>query len=195
MNTRVQKEIAFNLYCREMAKDNVLLACNYMKSTLTGILAYPNPISKTTESVSLKDRCINLIKAPLLLLRTPLLYLPLINRVTQLALRFLSPQQAADFVKTSSCFSKEELRIRYNHNTLVKVLEDSFKKRITKKEKITKLDLDLSNDERTIFINKLKFTFPECNDIFLKVLTQFPENKCSINLKKEVNKYKKLFLN
>lgn len=130
MNTRVQKEIAFNLYCHEMAKDNVLLACNYMKSTLTGILAYPNPISKTTESISLKDRCINLIKAPLLLLRTPLLYLPLINRVTQLALRFLSPQQAADFVKTSSCFSKEELRIRYNHNTLVKVLEGSFEKKL-----------------------------------------------------------------
>lgn len=71
-------------------------------------------------SIGLKDRCVNLIKASLLLLRSPLLYLPLTNRMTQLALRFLSPRKVLDFATSCPfrCYRKTELEIRYNENAL-----------------------------------------------------------------------------
>ncbi|PWU15332.1 MAG: hypothetical protein C5B45_02860 [Chlamydiae bacterium] len=115
----IQKEMVFNSHCRNMAKDNALLACNYVKSTFTGILAHPVPTIRQTNPIGLKDRCVHLIKAPLLLLRSPLLYLPLINRVTQLALRFLSPEYFN--FRSSSPFryvKSTELKIRYNENAL-----------------------------------------------------------------------------
>lgn len=79
-SSAVKNEITFNSHCRQMAKDNVLLACNYMKSAITG--AFTHPVSSSITSLAFKDRCMNLIKTPLLLLRAPLLYLPLANRVT-----------------------------------------------------------------------------------------------------------------
>ena len=247
----VENEIAFNSNCREMAKNNVSLACNYIKSALTGVFTHPT--NGSTTSVALKDRCLNSIKTPLLLVRASLLSVPLINRIIQIGLRLLSPQLTADSVQPCP-FTKVELKIRYNSNTLsaaaekllkknirennefnpltfadknlldaytklspplsidlinslefkedevearygkeacCKFVEDHFISKIRTKEKINKPDLDLSKEEEAIFISKLSFTRKECDDIFLKVLTQFPEKDLSVNLGKEVNKYKK----
>lgn len=113
VTSAVQKEFAFNSLCRKMAKDNRSLAWAYAKS------AFARSVTNPTTPLAFKDRCVNLIKAPLLLLRASLLCLPATNRVTQLGLRLLSPQLTADFVKLSPfCFTKAELKIRYNSNTI-----------------------------------------------------------------------------
>lgn len=114
VTSAVQKEFAFNSLCREMAKDNGSLAWAYAKS------AFARSVTNPTTPLAFKDRCVNLIKAPLLLLRASLLCLPATNRVTQLALRFLSPRQPADFVESSAFRpANAELKIRYNKNILV----------------------------------------------------------------------------
>ena len=77
-------------------------------------------LTNPTTPLAFKDRCVNLIKAPLLLLRASLLCLPATNRVTQLGLRLLSPQLTADFVKLSPfCFTKAELKIRLLYRILI----------------------------------------------------------------------------
>ncbi|HEV3269883.1 MAG TPA: hypothetical protein VGZ69_04455 [Candidatus Rhabdochlamydia sp.] len=320
VNSAVQKEFAFNSLFREMAKDNLSLAGSYITS------AFARSVTNPATSLTLKGRCINLIKASLLLPRAFLLYLPLTNRIAQLGLRFLSPQQVIDFVKSSPYRSTNaELKIRYNTNTLVtfaveqlleknirknkefvplmfkskdlldayvklspslstdlisspefredevkarysedtrrefiegyfqdkiakkeefdpsslnlfdklgfdsekcmdifaklspdlntelvnsstkedllaryseatrcEFVEDCFKEKIAQQQKITKLHLDLSKYEQTIFLIKLGFTYQECNDICFKFLVQHSEKaKLSVKLKKEVNQYKK----
>lgn len=114
VTSAVQKEFAFNSLCREMAKDNGSLAWAYAKS------AFARSVTNPTTPLAFKDRFVNFIKAPLLLLRASLLCLPATNRVTQLALRFLSPRQPADFVESSAFRpANAELKIRYNRDTLI----------------------------------------------------------------------------
>ncbi|QZA58724.1 hypothetical protein [Candidatus Rhabdochlamydia porcellionis] len=126
----IRAELAFNSLCREMAKDNISLAYNYIKSAVTGVSTHL--INGSTASISLKNRCINLIKAPLLLLRAPLLCLPLTNRVTQLALCFLFSQKPADFASPFH-LTNAELMVRYNRNTPITfVAEKPLEKNILK---------------------------------------------------------------
>lgn len=147
----VRTELAFNSLCREMAKDNISLACNYIKSAVTGVSTHF--IHGSTTSVSFKNRCINLIKAPLLLLRAPLLYLPLTNRVTQLTLCFLFPQKPTDFVEASLFHPTEsELKVRYDENTLaaftnarLKAAEQLLEKNIRKKQGFDPLTFNSKN--------------------------------------------------
>ena len=253
MNSTVQKEIAFNSYCREMAKNNVSLACSYIKSAVIG--AFTHPVSNSITSLAFKDRCMNLIKTPLLLLRSPLLCLPLANRVTQLALRLLSPKLSIDCINSFSSnkevniryssnartqqvknyflsnfknkipfdssglpldfgFSSEEcidiftklspnlttelvesstsedLQARYSKDMRCKFAEDYFREKIKTKKEITISDLNLSGNYLTIFTNRLGLTTKDCDNAFLKVLTQSPEITISKNLQKKLNRYR-----
>ena len=90
-----------------MAKNNFSLASKYIKDIYT-------------TSISNKYKLIDFTKACLLVLRIPLLYSPLVNRITQFFLRLLSPKLTKEFVVDSSNFFQvEEIKIRYRVKSLV----------------------------------------------------------------------------
>ncbi|PWU16327.1 MAG: hypothetical protein C5B45_00730 [Chlamydiae bacterium] len=62
----IDNENKFNILCRHVAKNNFLLASKYLKDIFT-------------KSISNKGKLIHLTKACFLVLRTPLLYLPLVT--------------------------------------------------------------------------------------------------------------------
>ena len=107
VSTIVDNEKKFNILCHHMAKDNFSLASNYVKDIFT-------------KSISNKDKFINLTKACFLALRTPLLCLPFVNRVTQLFLRLLSPKLTKEFVSSLDFFKTvEERKLRYSVQSFV----------------------------------------------------------------------------
>lgn len=107
VSTILDNEKRFNILCHHMAKNNFSLASNYVEDIFT-------------KSISNKDKFIHLTKTCFLALRIPLLYLPLVNRVTQLFLRLLSPKLTKQFVVDSpNFFQVEELKIRYSVKSLV----------------------------------------------------------------------------
>lgn len=160
MTSIAKNELHFNLACHEMAKSNLLLAYQYTIDLSPNFLSryLPKPASA---SFALKDRCINLIKAPLLSLRALLLCVPIVNRVTQLALRFLSPRKLDEFVKSSPMHfrpKKKELEIRYSENIRREFIKNYLTDKIDNKQKFTPSDLDLfknlgfsSQEVKTIF--------------------------------------------
>lgn len=130
----LQNEKNFQSSCYEMAKSNVSLAGSYFKSVFTGTFTHsqptlaqlvlkaipPQPAKPISFPLGLKNRCTNLVKVPFLLVRSPFLCMPLLNRVIQLALRCLSPRNPVDFEK--SCFlplMEAECEIRYKEDTRV----------------------------------------------------------------------------
>ena len=128
----LQNEIIFNSHCREMAKDNLSLAGSYITSV------FARSVTTSATSLTLKGRCMNLMKASLLLPRAFLLCLPLTNRMTQLGLRFLSPKPSIACINS---FSSEELSIRYNQDRVIELkftkLKSDVQDKIPTKENIT----------------------------------------------------------
>lgn len=96
----------FNGFCHAMAKSNWSSAYNYITDIFNNSVGY-------------KDKCNKIIKASLLTVRGFLLYIPFVNRITQLALRILSPELTREFIESPSCFGKEELKIRYSKKVLL----------------------------------------------------------------------------
>lgn len=103
MTSILNNEIKFNVLCHIMAKNNLSLACNYITDIFN-------------DSISHKDRCNKTIKASLLIVRGFLLCIPFINRITQFALRILSPELTTE---SFSDFGEEELEIRYSAEVLL----------------------------------------------------------------------------
>ncbi len=105
MASVLSNEIQFNVFCHVMAKNNWSLAYNYITDIFNN-------------SVSYKDKCNKVIKASLLTVRGFLLYTPFVNRITQLALRILSPELT---IKSFFYFEekKEDLMIRYSTEVLL----------------------------------------------------------------------------
>ncbi|HEV3269122.1 MAG TPA: hypothetical protein VGZ69_00525 [Candidatus Rhabdochlamydia sp.] len=86
-----------------MAKNNLSLAYSYITDIFN-------------DSISHKDKCNQIIKASLLTVRSFLLCVPFVNRITQFALRILSPELTGE---VSSYFGEEELEIRYGTEVLL----------------------------------------------------------------------------
>lgn len=181
MTSIAKHEWLFNLSCYEMAKNNLSLAYKYAIDLSPNFLSryLPEPVSA---SFALKDKCINLIvKAPLLSLRAFSLYVPILNRITQVTLRFLSPKDPSDFI--NSCPvppKKSELNIRYPV-----FIEESFKDKIKRKETIKSRDLKPSN-KTLILLNKMGITTEEYRNTLLNFLAKSPKIKCTDALKNEV---------
>jgi hypothetical protein len=131
-----------------MARSNVDLAIVYIKDFIQNSPTYSKNNSHTPP-LPLKERCTNLAKASGLLARAPLLCLPLVNRVTQLALRFLSRKLSIDYI-----FPREESAVRYSKEELLirntKIEEQNkrteckkyIQKNRSKKQKITLANLE-----------------------------------------------------
>ena len=156
----VQKEIAFNSLCRGMATDNLSLAKQYAQDAMTGAFARFTNNSKGT-SLTLKNRCINLAKASGLAARAPLLYIPFVNRITQLALRFLSPELTNTCINSSSFFKRDEMHVRYSQYTRHKFVEEYFRDNIKQKKRFDPSHLHL--------FNEVGFHSKECENIFKKL--------------------------
>lgn len=105
MASVLNNEMEFNGFCHVMAKSNWSSAYNYITDIFNN-------------SVSYKDKCNKVIKASLLTVRGFLLYIPFVNRITQLALRILSPELSEEFIESPFCFGEEELKIRYSTEVL-----------------------------------------------------------------------------
>ena len=191
MTSIVKNEIHFNLSCHEMAKNNLSLACKYAIDLSPNFLSryLPKPASA---SFSLKDKCLNFfVKAPLLSLRAFSLCVPIANRVTQLALRFLSPKNPSDFI--DSCRfppKKSELEIRYPV-----FIEESFKDKIKHKIKCKKIikskDLKPSH-KMNVLLDKMEITPENYRNTLLNFLAKSPEIKCSDTLGNAVALYKNI---
>ncbi|MGB7128667.1 MAG: hypothetical protein WBD50_06235 [Candidatus Rhabdochlamydia sp.] len=110
MTPILNNEIKFNVLCHTMAKNNLSLACNYITDIFNG-------------SMSHKDRCSKAIKASLLAVRGFLLCIPFVNRITQFALRILSPELT---IRSFFYFGEEELEIRYGIKTFLKTFIEPF---------------------------------------------------------------------
>ncbi|MGL4540193.1 MAG: hypothetical protein ACRCU0_04375 [Candidatus Rhabdochlamydia sp.] len=164
MTSIAKNELHFNLSCYEMAKNNLLLAYKYTIDLSPNFLSryLPEPASASLE---LKDKCFNLIvKAPLLSLRAILLCVPIANRITQVALRYLSPRNLDDFVKSSPVHFRpknEELEIRYSENTRRESIKDHYKNNIEQRKKFYLSDLHL--------FKNLGFNDKECQVIFTQL--------------------------
>lgn len=133
----LQNERAFQSSCYQMATSNVALADSYLRSFFTGVFTHSpptlaqlvlkciptEPAKPTSVQLGLKHRCANLVKASLLLIRVPflcMLPLPFLNRITQLALRCLSPRNPVDFIKACvSPLTIAEFKIRYKEKTRI----------------------------------------------------------------------------
>ena len=112
MASVLNNEMEFNDFCHVMAKNNWSLAYNYMTDIFH-------------RSVSYKDKCNKVIKASCLTLREGLLYIPLVNRITQLALRILSLELTKEFIESPSCFEEEELK-RYSTEALLRYFHQVY---------------------------------------------------------------------
>lgn len=101
MASILNNEMEFNDFCHAMAKSNWPSAYNYITDIFNNSVGY-------------KDKCNKVIKASLLTVRGDPLYISFVNRITQLALRVLSPEPTKEFIESPSCFGEEELKIRYS---------------------------------------------------------------------------------
>lgn len=102
----LNNEMEFNDFSHVMAKNNWSSAYNYITDIFNN-------------SVSYKNTCNKVIKASLLTVRGTVLYIPVVNRITQLVLRILSPELTREFVESPSCFGEEELKIRTSTEVLL----------------------------------------------------------------------------
>ncbi len=177
MTSIAKNELHFNLSCYEMAKNNLSLAYKYAIDLSPNFLSryLPEPAS-----FELKDKCFNLIvKAPLLSLRAFSLCVPILNRITQLALRYLSPKDPSDFI--NSCPfppKKSELNVRYPV-----FIEESFKDKIKCKETIKSKDLKPSR-KTCLLLDKMDITTEDYRNTLLNFLAKSSKIKCTDALKK-----------
>ncbi|QZA59062.1 hypothetical protein [Candidatus Rhabdochlamydia porcellionis] len=101
----LDNEMEFNGFCHIMAKSNWSSVYNYITAIFKN-------------SVSYKNKCNKVIKASLLTVKETPLYMPFVNRITQLVLRILSPELTGEFVESPSYFGEEELKIRCSTENL-----------------------------------------------------------------------------
>ena len=113
MTYLLKNEIRFNMDCHKMAKENWSLAYDYVTDIFLErgyiIDVFNGPMS--CKYIDYKDIGNNIVKAYSLTVRSFLLYIPFINRITQFALRILSPKLTYECF---DLFGVKELNIRYS---------------------------------------------------------------------------------